>query len=226
MRRATASALILAATLPVLASDFAWIDTDWSAGQYVEIVGIDPDIWPGQVVLTARPEQMLFLDEPTDFRGIYGLTVYHDTLFLAASDYPFIFDGAEVITYDFLTEEFAVAYEPYESGLNIIKQFGDSLYIPGPDPMDPWTDDGSIYLYNGEEWIEKETVPTAVHVCDVEVCNDIVYVTTGQFAEPYHGYGCVWISYDWGDSWTRVLDILPTVANPARRFFGLGSGIE
>ncbi len=207
---------------PASGYELTWEDTDWSQENYTTITLTDPDIHPGLLVLASRLDDWRHLANPTQYQGLYSAEVYHDTLFFAASDYPFEYDGAEVITYDYRTGEFAVAYEPYESGLNIIKQFGDTLYIPGPDSMDPWTEDGSIYVYDGTEWVEKDNVPVAVHVCDVEVCNNILYVTTGHFLNPYHGFGCVWTSTDYGDSYTRVLTVEPTPERPARRFFGLG----
>ncbi len=220
---ALAGLLLLAALAGgARASNCFWEDSDWSNGHYTLIAQIDPDIQPGALVLQNRLDEWHYLGTPTQYQGLYSMQVYHDTLFIAASDYPFQFDGAEVLTYDYPTGQFAVDYEPYESGLNIIKQFGDSLYIPGPDSRDPWTADGSIYLYGGREWIEKETVPVAVHVCDVEVCNGILYVTTGHWAGELNGRGCVWISYDYGDTFTRVLTLDPTTEYPIRRFFGLG----
>jgi hypothetical protein len=214
--------LAAATVAPARASNCTWEDGDWSHGHYTMISQLDPDIHPGTLVLENRLNDWHDLGSPTQYQGLYCMQVYHDSLFLAASDYPFQFDGAEVLTYAYPTGQFAVDYEPYESGLNIIKQFGDSLYIPGPDPMDPWTDNGSIYVYGGHEWIEKETVPVAVHVCDVEICNGILYVTTGHWAGELQGRGCVWISYDYGDTFTRVLTIDPTPEHYARRFFGLG----
>ncbi len=203
-------------------SQLGWADSDWSQGHYSYIWHLDADSQPGVLVLENDLSDWRYLASPTVYQGLYCMEVYHDSLFLAASDYPFMFDGAAVLTYDYGVGDFEVAYEPYESGLNVIKQFGDSLYIPGPDAMDPWTDNGSIYVYGGHEWVEKETVPYAVHVCDVEICNGILYVSTGHYAGGMLGYGCVWISYDYGDTFTRVLTLYPTELHPARRFFGLG----
>jgi len=220
----TACLLALAAAFlaNAQASNCIWEDGDWSNGHYTSIAQLDADTRPGVLVLENRLDEWHYLGNPTQFQGLYSMQVYHDTLFIAASDYPFQFDGAEVLTFYYPTAQFAVDYEPYESGLNIIKQFGDSLYIPGPDSRDPWTADGSIYLYGGQEWIEKQTVPVAVHVCDVELCNGILYVTTGHWAGELYGRGCVWISYDYGETFTRVLTLEPTTEHTIRRFYGLG----
>lgn len=206
----------------VNAAQMTWVDDDWSCGQYSQIWAVDPEVHPGLIVLQNRLDDMRFLASPTAFQGLYCLEVYHDTLFIAASDYPYMYDGAEVISYDYLTDNFEVCYEPYESGLHIIKQFGDSLYIPGPDSMDPWDEEGSIYVYTGYEWIEKATLPRAVHVNDVDIVNGITYASTGQWGGELHGAGCVWISYDYGDSFTCTLVVPPSAGHSARRIFGIG----
>jgi hypothetical protein len=221
---ALACLIVLAAMplAPARASNCIWEDGDWSHGHYTLISQLDGDIQPGVLVMENRLNDWHLVGSPTQFQGLYCMQVYHDSLFIAASDYPFQFDGAEVLTFSYPTGQFAVDYEPYESGLNIIKQFGDTLYIPGPDGMDPWTDNGSIYVYDGHEWEERQTVPYAVHVCDVEVCNGILYATAGHWYGGLLGKGCVWVSHDYGRTFTRALTIDPTPEHGARRFFGLG----
>lgn len=195
-----------------------WTESDWSQGRYAQATDLDPEIEPGLLVPAARLDDIRFLSEPSGFQGLYCMAVYHDTLFIAASDYPYMFDGAEVLSYDGLTGQFAVDYEPYESGLNIIKQFGDTLYIPGPDSMDPWYTPGSIYTYDGHAWHEHATIDSAVHVADVEVVNGLVFVTTGHMDLT----GGVWVSDDYGEHFTRCLTLEPTDEHPIRRFYGAG----
>jgi hypothetical protein len=222
VRIAIALALASVACTVLRAHGLTWTEDDWSHGGYVLATQVDGGIQPGILVLENRLNDMRFLASPTSFQGLYSMAVLHDTLWITASDYPYQFDGAEVIDYDYLTGQFEVDYEPYESGLHLIKRFGDSLYVPGPDSMDPWSAPGSIYLYTGQQWIEKETLPYAVHVNDVEVVNGITYATTGHANGPYYLSGCVWISYDYGSSFTNVLCIRPTPEHGIRRFFGAG----
>lgn len=218
MRGAFAIAWLLAAAALSSAADFAWIDTDWSAGRYIESSGIDPDIWPGQLVLSARPEQMLFLDEPTDFRGIYGLTVYHDTLFIAAGPYPLTSDGADILTYHYESDTFGLATQLDEQGVMVMKVIGDTLLVPGPDSQDPWTYGGSVFLYNGHEWFKRQGVLFAAHVFDADVLDGVLYTTDGDG----HGWGNVSVSYDWGESYTQILSIGYSPDHPVRRFYGMG----
>ncbi len=208
---------------PARAADMSWIDDDWSAGNHEATVTVDPDVHPGLLILSQRLDDIRYFASPVDFQGLYAMAVLHDTLWIASSDYPYMYDGAKVLCYDYRSGEFAVAYEPYESGCHIIKRFGDSLYVPGPDTMDPWGTPGSIYIYTGSAWIEKATIPEAVHVNDVEVVDGLVYVTAGHWNRDLNGCGGAWISYDGGDSFEQVLNLPPTAEHYARRIFGAGS---
>lgn len=212
----------LAAAAPARAAHEFWTDTDWSGSNYELGSSVDGTAQPGILILQNRLNDMRFYASPADWQGIYSMSVYHDSLFLAMSDHPFSYDGADIRTYDYRTRQFDLSYQPYESGVLITKVFGDTLYVPGPDSMDPWYDFGSLYMYNGRAWTEKQNIPTAVHVIDVEVCNGIVYVSTGHATGSLDGCGCVWISYDWGDTWTRALTLWPDSEQYVRRFFGLG----
>ena len=210
--------LLLAAIAPARASEIIWTDDDWSGSHYTGVSNVDPNIQPGFLFLTNQLDDIRFLSSPTAFQGLYSMVVYRDTLFLTASDYPYTYDGAAVIAYDYLTNTSAVVYEPYESGLHLIKRYGDTLYVPGPDSMDPWYTPGSIYTYDGNQWVEKATLAEAVHVNDVDIVNGVIYATTGQ--RNRHGY--VLRSTDWGNTFTPVLDLPYNMEAPIRRFFGLG----
>ncbi len=71
-------------------------------------------------------------------------------------------------------------------------------------------------MYNGSEWIDKPTVPYSLHLFDLEVLDNRLYVTDGAFSG-----GNVWVSDDWGDTYTHLLRIEP-IDNEPRRMHGLG----
>ncbi len=217
------SILAVTVLLDAAASDLTWTEDDWSQGNYESVQGLDPVVHPGLLIPAQHLDDIRYLASPVDFQGLYSMVVFRDTLFIASSDYPYVYDGAKVLAYDFLTNNFEVVYEPSESGLHMIKRFGDSLYLPGPDSMDPWWTEGSIYLYTGSQWIEKATLPTAVHVNDIEIVDDVTYASTGHWTGDLTGAGCVWRSYDYGDTFERVFTIWADQTHPVRRIFGLGS---
>jgi hypothetical protein len=161
------------------AADFAWTEEDWSGGAYEAAAGIDPEIWPGALVLENQADDMRFVAQPTHFEGIWALAVYHDTLFLGAGHYPINHDGADVLAYDYTSDSFSLAYQPYEQGLVAMKVYGDTLYIPGPDSQGSW-DWGNVYLYDGASWIRKETIPGGVHVFDLAILDNVIYCSGGR----------------------------------------------
>lgn len=203
---------------PAAAQDLIWTDDDWSGANYASATQIDPEIHPGLLVLEDLPEDMRFVGEPTFFQGIYAMTAYHDTLFMGACYHPLWIEGADVLTYDYLTREFGLSYQPYEEGILVLKEIGDTLFMPGPDPRDPHSEPGSIYFYDGIEWTERQTVPQAVHVFDLEVLDGRVYVTDGSVTAD----GTVWVSDDWGQTWTNIRRHYYEAAGEVRRFFGAG----
>lgn len=89
---------------------------DWSAGNHEASVTVDPDVHPGRLILSQRLDDIRYFASPVDFQGLYSMEVLNDTLWIASSDYPYMYDGAKVLSYDYRTGDFAVAYEPYETG--------------------------------------------------------------------------------------------------------------
>lgn len=223
------AALCLAAALCIAgalgagrAADFTWTQDDWSGGQYESASGIDPEIHPGLLVLENRIDDFRYLATPSPHQGLWSLEAYHDTLFITAGAYPYGLAGADVVVYDYLTNSFEVVYSPREYGLHLIKEFDDVLYLPGPEPRDVTLEAGSIYSYDGEQWREHDEMTRAIHVNDVEVAHGRLYVSTGQHSGFMDGHGCVWVSDDWGETFSVAFSIAPTPEDMWRRFFGLG----
>ena len=209
--------LLLALAVSSHAAILFWTDEDWSAGNYAWMTSVDPDIHPGLLVLENWPSDMRFVAEPTAMRGVYALAVYHDSLFLACGDGPTTAGaGSEILTYDYLTDQFDLAYDPEEEGLILMKVRGDTLYVPGVDTDHAITDSSIVYMYNGHDWILKR-VPDALHIFGLETWDDNLFVTDGDG----YGLGSVWKSADHGDSWERIHAIYPTPENHARRMHAL-----
>lgn len=187
------------------AEELIWEDTDWTGGAFTAAEGIDTDNYPGALILRNQPERMICIGEPTEYRGIYGITAYHDTLFICAGPYPAHEDGADVICYDYLSEEFSPSYAPYEQGVMFPKVFGDTLYIAGIDSRHPHVDGGAIFLYTGHEWICKQTVPDATHVFDLVKHDGLMYVTASNL----QGGAGVLRSENNGDSFTSIYTFNP-----------------
>jgi hypothetical protein len=199
------------------ASQIAWTQDDWSHGAFEWMSAVDPEIQPGLLVPENNPGDPRFVAEPTDYRGLWAMAVYHDVLYIGAGPYPLNPDGAEILSYDYLTGQFGVSFEPPEEGVAVLKVRGDTLYVPGPDTHFSMPNGSSVYLYNGQQWTTKQRVVGALHLFDVEVMNDAIYVSSGDGT----GNASVYQSLDHGDNFTRIFSLAYTSSHPVRRMHGL-----
>jgi hypothetical protein len=214
----TAAVALLVAGLGAraFAGDLTWVEDDWSGGAYASIQGIDADIEPGLLALINHPEDMRFVAEPTAQQGIYTIAAVHDTLFLGAGPYPIMTDGADILSYDYASDTFALDYSLYEQGVIALKAYGDTLYAPGPDSQGSWLW-GNVYLRDRAGWTRQETVPSAVHLFDIAVGGGSIYTTGGdRFSN-----GSIWRSDDRGETFTEAFQIpYGDGADGVRRFYG------
>lgn len=160
-------------------SDF-WHDTDWTDGQYADVLGVDIDASPGELILENDTSSLVFAFDPTDWEGIYTLEVYKDKLYLGACTRPCYVNGGDIIGYDYQTNTCQLAYQVFEQGIIKMRTLNEKLYIPGFDSMGTWRW-GNIYIYDGETWVRKETIPYAVHVFEVGFYKDKLYVSALTF---------------------------------------------
>ncbi len=222
LRPAAIAALIISAAV-VLGGDvprayqISWTQDDWSGHAYYWQNATDPEIHPGLLLPLNNPADPRFVAEPTSYRGLWALAAYHDTLILGAGPYPLNPDGADILTYDYLTGQFALSSQLPEEGVAVIKVRGDTLYIPGPDTHYSGSHGSSVYLYNGRQWTTKQSVIGAVHLFDVEVLNDAIYVSSGDGS----GNASVYQSLDHGDSFTRIFSLDYTLEHRIRRMHAL-----
>lgn len=200
------------------AVSLVWTDDDWSGGAYESAVGVNPEVQPGLLVLQDDLGDIRYLASPAAWQGIYCMAVYHDTLFLAASDQPYSYLGAEILSYDYRTQTFASSYRPADQeGILLLKVFGDTLWSANCDPKEPIYE-GGPYLYDGRRWTYKATIDSVFHVNDVELVGDLLYATTGNLL----GSGRCYVSRDLGDTWTETLRIRRSPEATWRRMFGAG----
>ena len=205
-------------SLTIIYGQTSWIQSDWSGQQYSITENVDPDVSGGELLLLNDPSNMVFAFAPTNLEGIWDMEIYADKLFLAACTAPVAIDGGEVLSYDYAANNFQWEYNVWEQGVIQLRKYNDKLYIPGVDSQGSW-DWGNIYIYDGNEWVRKETVPHGLHVFDLIFFNDAMYVTTGTDLNNYSGI--VYKSTDDGDSFTEVFSV-SAVGSDSRRFYMMG----
>ncbi len=206
-------ALALTLLVPLIATHFVWTEGDWSGGRYAETHGVNPEICPGRLVLVNHPSDMRYVAQPTNYQGIWAMAAYHDTLYLGACHYPITNNSADVLGYEYTSDQFWLDYQPYEQGVIAIKVYGDSLWIPGPDAYAGPV--GNVYLYDRTQWIKRQTVPDCAHVFDMAIQDGVIYGTGGD----WHLEGTIWRSLDWGESF-ELIYAMTEPPGVARRFYG------
>jgi len=196
-------------------SQLIYHQTDWSDGQYSSVVNINPDISPGELVLENETSNMILAFCPTTLTGIWDLLEFDGKLFLAACSRPLSVDDGEIISYDYSTNSFQWEYDVWEQGVVKLRKYNNKLYIPGIDSQGTH-DFGNIYIFDGDDWIRKETIPYAVHVFDLIFYNSDMYVSTGNID---NRSGKVFKSDDEGDSWIEVFSVEPEQGDFRRLLF-------
>lgn len=195
-----------------------WVQTDWSDGDQAALQDLDPVISPGELVLAPDLSQFHLACEPTDYDGIFDLAVWDDRLYLAAgSNPPLVTLIGDILTYDYESRTTTFDYSVDEEGIMILKVHDGIIYSPGCDALrSPYL--GSIYYNQGDGWVQKETVPFAVHVFDMFFHAGKIWITTGQGIPNYRA--CLWSSDDMGETWTEEFSVYASPPDtPFRRLY-------
>ena len=97
------------------------------------------------------------------------MEVYTDKLFLAACTSPVEVNGGEILSYDYVTNDFQWEYNVWEQGMIQLRSHNDKLYIPGINSQGNW-DWGNIYIYDGNEWVRRESDAGFLLCCNILHC--------------------------------------------------------
>ena len=209
---------ILSTFLKTIFGQTIWLQTDWSNNQFISIDNLDVNASPGELILLNDISNMLYSFTPSNLEGIWDLEVYNDRLFIAACTKPVSVNGGEIISYDYASNSYQWEYNVWEQGVIQLRSYNGKLYIPGVDSQGSW-EYGNIYVYDGNNWIRKETIPHGLHVFDLIFFKDEMYVTTGT---DLHNYSAiVYKSTNEGDSWDVVFSV-SAIGSGFRRFYMMG----
>ncbi|MDD3926645.1 MAG: hypothetical protein PHT33_08305 [bacterium] len=190
-------------------------DSNWQKnGKVAKATGIEHQLAP-QLLLKTEFKQPVLSFDPTDDKTVTCLTDFQGKLYAGTCTDPAATDTGTVFTYDPETDLWEKAFQVNEQGLVKMKVYGDKLYIPGYDANDGGWDLGNIYIHDGKTWVEKRTVPGAIHIYDLVVYHDRIYVSADISDAPPAGmsveealrvgkagiYGRVVSSGDGGQTW-------------------------
>jgi hypothetical protein len=91
----------------------------------------------------------------------------------------------------------------YEQGMHTMFYDGNTIYIPGTDPMDDWTL-GNLYTYiPNQEIIKHRTIENGLHGLGILVEGNTIYMGTGSHTgDNITWEGRLYKSTDGGENWT------------------------
>jgi hypothetical protein len=217
------SMLALFANAPCVSAQepWRWEQHDWSSGNYILADSLDTTSSPGELILLNDPDRLVSAFDATDlYAGIWSTVPWRDRLYLAACSTPMSDTGGDIIIYDYENHTTRVDYSVHEEGNVVLRVLGDMLFCPGLDNLDLDWEWGNIYLNEGDEWLRKATVPGALHVHDIMLHDDRLWVSTGAGPPDYQGK--LFSSTDMGDSWVEEFSIWPQPPETFfRRLYGL-----
>lgn len=133
------------------------------------------------LILQSEFKDPVLAFDPTPDETITCITDFQGKLFLGSCTKPAVTDTGSVFTYDPETDLWEKVFQVNEQGLIRMTVYNGKLYIPGYDANDGGWDLGNIYIYDGKNWIEKRTVPRAVHIYDLLGYKGKIYVSAGIF---------------------------------------------
>ena len=154
------------------------------------------------------PPVVLF--DPTDDETITCMAEFKGKLYLGSCTRPANTDTGSIFTYDPELHEWKKVFQVNEQGIIRLEAHGATLYVPGYDANDGGWNLGNIYVHDGETWVERRTVPRAVHTYGLAVLDGRIYLSADVFDEGLVGdnsksrvklYGRVMSSGDGGLTW-------------------------
>ncbi len=153
----------------------------------------------------------VFAFDPTDDETITCMKEYKGKLYVGSCTAPGLTDTGSIFIYDPEKHTWEKVFQLNEQGVIRLEVYNDVLYVPGYDANDGGWDLGNIYIHDGNTWVERRTVPRAVHTYGIAAYKDRIYLSADIFDQPSEGvsltsgkvpiYGRVVSSPDNGIKW-------------------------
>lgn len=185
-------------------------DRDWrAAGAAASGTNVETSLMPAALLKTEFTRPVPAFD-PTDDETITCMAEFKGKLYVGSCTQPANTDTGSIFTYDPERHLWEKVFQVNEQELIRLEAYGDTLYVPGYDANNGGWDLGNIYLHDGTTWVERRTVPRAVHTYGLAVHDGRIYLAADIFDEGLKGdnsesrvqlYGRVVSSGDGGLTW-------------------------
>lgn len=202
-------------TEPSITGEIVLRDSDWRSDEKISSArAVEHQLTPELLLKTHFWKPVLAFD-PTDDETITCMADFKGKLYVGSCTKPSVTDTGSIYTYDPDVDLWEKVFQVNEQGLAQMHVSGDRMYIPGYDANDGDWDLGNVYIHDGEHWIEKRTVPGAIHIYGMVKRRDRIYVSADILGAVPAGmsfkealdkdllpiYGRVMSSGDEGETW-------------------------
>ena len=132
-------------------------------------------------------------------RTAWDIEICNGKLFVGGGDYDANSGPVPIYEYDLLTEKWKKSASLPDEQISRFIPWGDGLIAPGCDPRQDWTF-GNVYIYDGDSWQTKRTIPGGIHQFDIVQFNGRMFVGLGVAPGEFP----IAVSDDGGDSFQSV----------------------
>ena len=190
-------------------------DSDWrQPGTVAWSAGVEHKATPELLLLT-EPKTPVFAFDPTEDDTITCMVDFRDRLYVGSCTQPAATDTGSIFSYDPQTDVWEKSFQVKDQGLATMLATKEHIYVPGYDADDGDWSLGNFYVFDGKDWVEKRTVPRAIHIYGICVYHDRICLSADILEPPPAGmsvqaaadsgkigcHGTVVSSGDGGETW-------------------------
>jgi hypothetical protein len=160
-----------------------------------------------------------FLDKSVYGRNVWDMQLFNGRIYMGHGDTNSNVGPVPIWSYNPSSQSFTNEYTAPEEQVGPFRIINGQLYAPGNDARENW-DLGSFYRLDHNGWVQKRTIPNALHVYDIALHNGILFaaISTDSTAKSVPK---VMMSRDMGQTWTAAT----TEGGRCHNFFQLGGEI-
>ncbi len=155
---------------------------------------------PANIVRIGNPglKQFPKNDSEDSFaRSVWDMQYYNGSIYVGVGDFADNRGPIDVWSFD-ADEHFRKEYTVDEEQVDIFREYDGKLFIPGMDARESWAY-GNLYIKDSGSWQKLRTIPNGIHVYDVGVFAENIYVIMSSPAG-----SAVMESSDNGQSWRKL----------------------
>jgi hypothetical protein len=160
-----------------------------------------------------------FSDKAVYGRNVWDMQLFNGRIYMGHGDTNSNVGPVPIWSYSPSSQSFTNEYTAPEEQVGPFRIMNGQLYTPGNDAREGW-ELGSFYRLDSNGWVQKRTIPNALHIYDVALHNGIMFAAIGTDSTA-GAVPKVMMSRDMGQTWTSAT----TEGGRCHNFFQFGGEI-